>query len=113
MCTFTFDDSYIESATPQDMGACRIRTIIQTLGNQTWKYSVYFDPNYGQEMEYEMYNLTKDEEERHNLAFTDKKRSGPIWDKRQELHRLLKNVMKEKGTMPNTVIWPEVSGSVS
>ena len=110
---FTFDDSYIESATPQDMGACRIRSIIQTMGNQTWKYSVYFDPNYGQEMEYEMYNLTKDEEERHNLAFTDKKSSGPIWEKRQELHALLTTVMKKKGTMPDTVIWPTVSGSAS
>jgi hypothetical protein len=95
------------------MGACRIRSIIQTKGNQTWKYSVYFDPNYGQEMEYEMYNLTKDKEERHNLAFTDKKYSGPIWNKRQELHALLTTVMKEKGTMPDTVIWPTVSGVVS
>lgn len=110
---FTFDDSYIESATPQDMGACRIRCIIQTKGNQTWKYSVYFDPNYGQKMEYEMYNLTEDEDECHNLAFPGENIQGDVWKKRQELHALLTIVMKEKGTMPDTVIWPEVSGSIA
>ncbi len=110
---FTFDDSYIESDAPQDMGACRIRCIIKTIGSETWKYSVYFDPNYGQEMEYEMYNLTKDKEERYNLAFTNKNNSEFIWDKRQELHTLLTKVMKEKGTMPDTVIWPKVSGGIS
>ncbi|MDG1334112.1 MAG: sulfatase-like hydrolase/transferase [Crocinitomicaceae bacterium] len=121
---FTFDDSYIESAEPQEMGACRIRTIIQEKGNQTWKYSVYFDPNYNQNMEYEMYNLTNDPDERHNLAYQDlrsiiqlyngttedKLNAAMIKKKRQELHELLTEVMWEKGTMPDTVIWPEVSG---
>lgn len=110
---FTFDDSYIQNATPQDMGACHIRCLIQTKGNETWKYAVYFDPNYGQEMEYEMYNLTKDEEERHNLVFADKNDLGHIWNKRQELHTLLIKVMKEKGTLPDGILWPVISGDTA
>ena len=122
---FTFDDSYIESPQPQTMGACRIRCIITTKGNQKWKYAVYFDPNYGQEMEYEMYDLTNDSEERYNLAHHDlksvlklykdnenfKAKIAFINKKRQELHQQLTDLMIEKGTMPDTVIWPEISGS--
>ncbi|AXG70060.1 arylsulfatase [Kordia sp. SMS9] len=121
---FTFDDSYIQSAEPQEMGACRIRCIIQTKGNQKWKYAVYFDPNYGQEIEYEMYDLTNDPEERYNLAFRnikkvlkrynaskkEKIKKVFIQKKRQELHKLLTKVMLEKGTMPATIVWPKVSG---
>lgn len=121
---FTFDDSYIQSNTPEEMGACRIRCIIQTKGDQKWKYAVYFDPNYGQKMEYEMYDMTHDPEERYNLAFgnvktvinlynaskKDKIKKSVILKKRQELHELLTKVMLEKGTMPDTIIWPKNSG---
>lgn len=121
---FTFDDSYIESASPKDMGACRIRCIIQKKGKETWKYAVYFDPNYGQKMEYEMYNMTTDPDERYNLAFRDLKqviksyneskkdkiKKARIQRKRQELHELLTEVMIEKGTLPDTVVWPKISG---
>ena len=121
---FTFDDSYIQSDTPQDMGACRIRSIIQTKGNQKWKYSVYFDPNYGQEIEYEMYDMTNDPEERYNLAFRNVKKVVKLYNsskkgkikkaelmkKRKELHKLLTKVMIEKGTMPDTIVWPKISG---
>ncbi len=121
---FTFDDSYLQSDTPEDMGACRIRCIIQTKGNHKWKYAMYFDPNYGQKMEYEMYDMTNDPEERYNLAYSDLKKvmqlyngskkekikKGFILKKRQELHELLTKVMLEKGTMPDTVVWPKISG---
>lgn len=122
---FTFDDSYIENESPQTMGACRIRCIIQTKAGEKWKYAVYFDPNYGQKMEYEMYDLANDVEEKYNLAFHDpqevikafnsatkrvKINKAKILKKRQELHELLTEVMLEKGTMPNTVVWPKVSG---
>ena len=108
---FTFDDNYATTKTPWDMGACHIRFIKKKDDDGTiWKYGVYFDPDYGQEMEYEMYNLTADPDEADNLAHGSKKCAGKIWNKRQELHRLLTDVMKEKGTLPDGIFWPKTSG---
>jgi arylsulfatase A-like enzyme len=109
---FTFDDNYLVSPEPQNMGACHIRCIVQKEKKTgvMWKYAVYFDPDYGQKMEYEMYNLGEDPHERINLAFKQEDLASPIGQKRQELHELLTKVMLKKGTMPYTIAWPEVSG---
>ncbi|MBL4708219.1 MAG: sulfatase-like hydrolase/transferase [Flavobacteriales bacterium] len=112
---FTFDDNYAVSNKPWSMGASHIRCIKQKNAEGViWKYAVYFDPDYGQEMEYEMYNLTKDSDEKINLAHEDtkldKETAVIIEEKRQELHQLLSRVIDEKGTKPDSVLWPEKSG---
>ncbi len=101
---FTYDDTYLTTFNPADMGPCHIRCIL----NKEWKYAVYFDPHYGQKAQYEMYDLINDPEEMDNLAW--EKDSGEYEAKRQELHQQLTEIMLELGTMPDTVIWPKVSG---
>ena len=99
---FTYDDTYLTLRNPADMGPAHIRCIV----SKDWKYAVYFDPNYGQKAQYEMYNLIDDPEEMRNLAW--KKDSGGI--QRQILHKQLTKMMMELGTMPDTIVWPETSG---
>ena len=108
---FTFDDNYAVSNEPWKMGASHIRCIKQIdTDGKIWKYAVYFDPDYGQAMEYEMYNLTIDPNERVNLAYEQEEPSIKIKKKRQTLHDLLTKVMLDKGTMPDGVLWPKNSG---
>ncbi|MBL4704796.1 MAG: sulfatase-like hydrolase/transferase [Flavobacteriales bacterium] len=101
---FTYDDAYLTTPNPADMGPCHIRCIIE----DNWKYAVYFDPHYGQKAEYEMYDLKNDPLEENNLAH--EKDSGAYKKERQRLHQRLTKVMLEKGTMPDEIIWPKVSG---
>jgi len=119
---FTFDDNYTQSAEPQKMGACHIRCVVQQKEGETWKYAVYFDPDYGLEFEYELYDLTNDPDEQYNLGYEDldkvlaplklgkvktKIKKSSIKKKRKQMHVLLTKVMIEKGTMPDTLIWPK------
>ena len=108
---YTFDDNYAVSKKPWDMGACHIRCIKEKdAKGAIWKYAVYYDPDYGQKMEYELYNLNVDPDERFNLAFLDEDPNSILGKKRQSLHELLTAVMDEKGTMPDGVLWPKISG---
>jgi len=101
---FTYDDTYLTTPNPAKMGPCHIRCIIE----KEWKYAVYYDPHYGQKAEYEMYNLKLDPIEARNLAH--EKYSKGYEEERQRLHQRLTEVMIEKGTMPDEIIWPKVSG---
>ena len=101
---FTYDDMYLTLPDPASMGPAHIRCIV----SKEWKYAVYFDPHYGQKAQYEMYDLVNDKLEQFNLAH--EKYSKGHEAKRQELHDKLTEVMIEKGTLPDTVIWPKVSG---
>lgn len=101
---FTYDDTYLTTQNPANMGPCHIRCIIE----KEWKYAVYFDPHYGQKAEYEMYDLKNDPLEAINLAH--EKYSKGYEKERQRLHQRLTQVMIEKGTMPDEIIWPKVSG---
>lgn len=115
---FTYDDDYASGADlpgPRDIparsGASHIRCIIEDEAGtkRRWKYAVYFDPNYGQAFEYEMYNLSRDPHEERNLAdpaFASTKSDAV----RERLHKRLMDIMNELGTMPDSVIWPRVSG---
>jgi len=109
---FTFDDAYITDGAPQNMGASHIRCILKK-DKKTgvhWKYAVYFDPDFNQDMEYEMYNLSEDPEEMNNLANGRLDLATDIGKKRQKLHKKLIKVMKQNGTMPDAVLWPKISG---
>lgn len=99
---FTYDDTYLTLPNPASMGPCHIRCIV----SKEWKYAVYFDPNYGQKAQYEMYNLKKDKAEMKNLAW----KKGMGGKMRQFLHRKLTEMMIELGTMPDAIIWPKISG---
>lgn len=99
---FTYDDIYLTLPNPASMGPCHIRCIV----SKKWKYAVYFDPDYGQKAQYEMYDLENDRPEMINLAW--KKRDGGV--QRQILHQKLTEMMNELGTMPDSVIWPKISG---
>lgn len=104
---FTYDDTYLTTPDPSQMGASHIRCIF----NKKWKYAVYFDPNYGYAPEYEMYDLENDPDEIRNLAH--EKYSAGFEAQRQLLHDQLTEIMLEKGTMPDSIIWPKVSGAVN
>jgi len=99
---FTYDDNYFTTHNPADMGPCHIRCIV----SKEWKYAVYFDPHYGQQAQYEMYDLINDKAEMNNLAW-EKDNGGK---QRQILHQDLTKIMLEMGTMPDAVIWPKISG---
>lgn len=101
---FTYDDTYLTSPDPKNMGPSHIRCIL----SKEWKYAVYFDPNYGQKEQYEMYDLINDPLEIRNLAH--EKYSKGHEAHRQFLHQKLTEIMVEKGTMPDSIIWPKVSG---
>ncbi len=45
-----------------------------------------------------------------NLTFSYSIKKAFVAKKHQELHQLLTKEMLKKGTMPDTIIWPEVSG---
>lgn len=101
---FTYDDTYLTSINPANMGPSHIRCIT----SKEWKYAVYFDPNYGQKEEYEMYDLVNDPSEIINLAH--EKYSKGYEKQRQKLHEDLKKIMDKNGTTPDEIIWPKISG---
>lgn len=101
---FTYDDTYLTTPDPASMGPMHIRCIVE----KDWKYAVYFDPHYGQKAEYEMYHLSEDPLETRNLAHPEY--SAGFEKERQRLHERLTRIMIEKGTLPDRVIWPKISG---
>ena len=101
---FTYDDTYMTTNNPANMGPAHIRCII----SKKWKYAVYFDPHYGQKAEYEMYDLENDPLETRNLAH--KRYSRAYESERQMLHQKLIEIMEQNGTTPDEIIWPKLSG---
>jgi arylsulfatase A-like enzyme len=100
---YTYDDDYVTTPRPQDMGPSHIRCIVE----KNWKYAVYFDPHYGQKAQFEMYDLRNDKEEKRNLA--DRRYATKASElHRARLHRRLTDVMEKLGTKPDTVVWPPV-----
>lgn len=98
---YTYDDDYVTTPKPQDMGPSHIRCIVE----KNWKYAVYFDPHYGQKAQFEMYDLRSDKEEKRNLA--DRRYATKASEvQRTRLHRRLTDVMEKLGTNPDTVVWP-------
>lgn len=98
---YTYDDDYVTTPKPQDMGPSHIRCIVE----KNWKYAVYFDPHYGQKAQFEMYDLRNDKEEKRNLA--DRRYATKASEiQRLRLHRRLTDVMEKLGTKPDTVVWP-------
>lgn len=128
---FTFDD--VDSTLPLK-GATHIRC----LRTPTWKYAVYFDPITGFAPEYELYcheagadfkGLKSDPGELVNLAHPEVVSQLPedlrqkVWKKRQDLHEQLTEKIRNRephepkelanrhtGTIPDTVVWPKVTG---
>ena len=106
---FTYDDSVMPIRLPYFLrkrsftsaGASHIRAIIE----KDWKYAVYFDPEMGQQTEYELYDLKNDPLESKNLLnhwFYELE----IEPERRRLHQKLIELMQEKGTMPDAFLWP-------
>jgi hypothetical protein len=66
------------------------------------KFAIYFDPNGRAAPEYEMYDLERDPDERHNLVdrATGEPLAGGDADLRSELGERLDTVMAANGTGP-------------
>ncbi len=80
---------------------------IRSIREKDWKYAVYFDPNTGKPMEFEMYHLSEDPLEQKNLAHPTFRTPASIREQ-VRLHLKLTRKMKSLGTVPDRVIWPEV-----
>ncbi len=98
---FTYDDLYFYVPSPN-----HIRCLIE----KRWKYAVYYDVFTGREPEYEMYDLESDPSETRNLAHPAVSVTPEIEAQRQRLHQRLIEVMNHHGTLPDTIVWPKVSG---
>jgi choline-sulfatase len=95
---FTYEDDVFPVK-----GADCIRAIVE----RGWKYAVYYDPFTGAPTEYEMYDLARDPLELTNLAHAVHR--TPASDlERARLHQRLIDVMRQNGTMPDEIRWPEV-----
>lgn len=83
---FTFDDTKSGSASlPSSVKTCNRLRSIRT---KKWKYTYYFDALNSYEVEYELYNLEKDPNESHNLAYSKD-------DKIQKVKKVLRKRLKE------------------
>jgi len=104
---FTYEDLYFYVPAPN-----HVRCLVE----KRWKYAVYYDVYTGKLPEYELYDLENDPIERYNLAVpavVEKQCDDPaaIDAVRQEMHRKLTARMREVGTTPWNIHWPERSGS--
>jgi choline-sulfatase len=80
---------------------------VRAIAEKGWKYAVYYDPFTGAAPEYELYDLARDPLEMTNLAH-GKHRTPASDEERARLHRRLWDVMREGGTRPDEIRWPEV-----
>jgi hypothetical protein len=96
---FTYEDD----AFPVKGADC-IRAIVEP----DWKYAVYYDPFTGAPTEYEMYDLKRDPLEMTNLAHAAHATPASAAEGAR-LHRRLMDVMRENGTLPDEIAWPEES----
>jgi len=92
---FTFDDQ--RAGNPSAQQAVPQPNHIRCIRQEGWKYALYFDPEKGEQSEYEMYDLTADPLETNNLANSA---DPTVQAKRTELHDALMELMVEKGTLP-------------
>jgi choline-sulfatase len=77
---------------------------IRCMGEQRWKFALYFDPSGTYPAEYEMYDLENDPFEIRNLAFGT---TPPAYVKqRQRLHAKLEATMQQTGTTPERYVPP-------
>ena len=76
------------------------------------KFAIYFDPEGKAPTEYEMYDLERDPNERHNLVdrISGEPLEGADRGLRSELGERLDSVMAANGTSPPSGARPEVSG---
>jgi arylsulfatase A-like enzyme len=81
---------------------------IRAITDKAWKYAVYYDPYTGAPTEYEMYDLKRDPLEMTNLAHASH-RTAASEVERARLHRRLSDVMREKGTTPDEIRWPDAA----
>jgi choline-sulfatase len=95
---FTYEDDVFPVK-----GADCIRAIVE----RGWKYAVYYDPFTGAPTEYEMYHLGRDPLELTNLAHAAHRTAASDLE-RARLHRRLTEVMRENGTTPDEIRWPDV-----
>jgi choline-sulfatase len=95
---FTYEDDVFPVKGP---------SFVRAIVEKDWKYAVYYDPFTGEPPEYEMYDLQHDPLETTNLAHV--KHATPSMDtERARLHQRLSDVMRESGTRPDEIRWPEV-----
>ena len=94
---FTYEDDVFPVK-----GADCIRAIVE----RHWKYAVYYDPFTGAPTEYEMYDLARDPLELTNLAHAAHHTAASDLE-RARLHGRLIEVMRQNGTTPDEIRWPE------
>jgi choline-sulfatase len=96
---FTYEDDVFPVK-----GADCIRAIVE----REWKYAVYYDPFTGAPIEYELYDLANDPLEMTNLAHATH-HTPAAGAQRARLHRRLSDVMRDCGTAPDEIRWPDVA----
>lgn len=96
---FTFDDQALAGGMPATMPSH-----IRALRTKEWLYAAYFTAN-GSAFEYELYDLTRDPDEKTNLA--NPKNITP--DSKAQLFKINRHLiqkMKANGTTPSGFTWP-------
>jgi choline-sulfatase len=94
---FTYEDDVFPIKGP---------SFLRAVVEKDWKYAVYYDPFTGEPPEYELYDLVHDPSETTNLAHV-KHSTADSEAQRARLHERLSHVMRECGTRPDEIDWPE------
>ncbi len=96
---FTYDDHQAATALQNVPGQPNRIRAVRTARH---KFAIYFDPDGKAPTEYEMYDLERDPEERHNLVdrISGEPLTGSDRRVRQELGERLESVMEVNGTQP-------------
>lgn len=93
---FTYDDHFF---LPNDVPGGHIRAIRK----EDWVYAVYYSED-GSHFEYEMYNLSRDPGQLHNLLFGNISDENAI--QADKLHRNLKEKIDQAEALPVGFPWP-------